>query len=714
MQHLSSTIICHWLFICGVFAQSFPDSTYLMPVSEKYQTSEGIIEKGVNKLVIDYNGIAYLHADKGLYRVYEDQIVQDGFYLSLADKKPIDITAQEQTGYLFYLYDSLYLTNAHAGKLYAHLPKAYQFIRVSADYKVLVYTLEGGAIYHNNSLLANIRIPAGLLEIYTYQNDFYALTDTKIFRLEHNDWKELFNSKSFQSIAFANHSIYLGTDEGMMEIDFQGNILSPLDKQLPVRDIKKLSYRKGQLWAITDKGAFLKDSLGCRYFASQRWLDNDRLIDIGFDNKEDVYLLSSTGLNKIAYKEMTLAKKATFFEDKIRKNHMRYGFVCSLNHSRTSPAGGPFVHDHDNDGLWTSFYLSSQALKYAVTGEEKAKRYAWESFEAFERLISVNPLKGFPSRTFERTGYKVSDVERWRQNSPDKGWEWKGTTSSDEFVAYILITAMMDEFVVKTEAERKRVVAFIDAILMHILENDYYFIDNDGKPTTWARWHPDFVNGYPETIYDRKLNSTLLIAGLQLGYALTKKEIYLRQLKKIMSEFGYLENMMRSMYTMKPTPHRYQEHLMGMDWNHSDDEMAFLTYWVLDRYALNKEMKQKIEWVIKDHWEIEKPERNALWNLIAFASTGEIDLPATIWHLREFPLDLINYPIKNSHRKDLTYLEPNFRNQTTKRLLPPGERPMHRHNSNPFNLDGGNGREELAGDEYLFPYWLGKYLGVIH
>ena len=59
-------------------------------------------------------------------------------------------------------------------------------------------------------------------------------------------------------------------------------------------------------------------------------------------------------------------------------------------------------------------------------------------------------------------------------------------------------------------------------------------------------------------------------------------------------------------------------------------------------------------------------------------------------------------------------LPPNFRKQTTEVLLPTGEVPLNRHNSNAFILDGGeNGLSELAGDEYLLPYWMARYLKVI-
>jgi hypothetical protein len=149
-------------------------------------------------------------------------------------------------------------------------------------------------------------------------------------------------------------------------------------------------------------------------------------------------------------------------------------------------------------------------------------------------------------------------------------------------------------------------------------------------------------------------------------------------------------------------------------WNHSDDEMAFLTYWVLYKYAFDDPQKNKYATVIKDHWEIEKPERNAVWNLITLGTIGTYDKPSTLWHLQEFPMDLIRWNVKNSHRKDIIMLPPNFRNQLTKKLLPPGEAPVHRHNANAFQLDGGEGgMSELAGDEYLLPYWMARYLKVI-
>ena len=81
------------------------------------------------------------------------------------------------------------------------------------------------------------------------------------------------------------------------------------------------------------------------------------------------------------------------------------------------------------------------------------------------------------------------------------------------------------------------------------------------------------------------------------------------------------------------------------EWNHSDDELAFLTYWNLYRYAFNDELREKYRQTIRNHWELERPEKNPLWNFI-YADTGaaEFDLEESIWTLKEFPLDTIAIP----------------------------------------------------------------------
>jgi hypothetical protein len=151
-------------------------------------------------------------------------------------------------------------------------------------------------------------------------------------------------------------------------------------------------------------------------------------------------------------------------------------------------------------------------------------------------------------------------------------------------------------------------------------------------------------------------------------------------------------------------------------WNHSSDEMFYCGYWGLYRYAFNDSLKAKYKDAIINHWETERPEKEGLWNIMtAIVGARQIDLAEAIWYLQKYPLDLISWTIKNSQRKDIKRIEPNFRGQTLEEVLPPDELRISRHNSNRFTLDeNGGGRSEFsAGDIWLLPYWIGRYLGVI-
>ena len=183
-----------------------------------------------------------------------------------------------------------------------------------------------------------------------------------------------------------------------------------------------------------------------------------------------------------------------------------------------------------------------------------------------------------------------------------------------------------------------------------------------------------------------------------------------------MEKFGYLDNIMRPMSKIGPDDKDELSKTLSHEWNHSDDEMYFLAYWGLYPYAFTPALKEKFRAAIKDHWDMERPEQDALWNL-TYAMTGakKFDLAESTRFLRNYPMDLRNWAIHNSHRKDLELLPDNFRGQTTKEMLPLGEMPVLRHNAQVFKLDSeGDGKSLVsAGDTWLLPYWMGRYLGVI-
>jgi hypothetical protein len=183
-----------------------------------------------------------------------------------------------------------------------------------------------------------------------------------------------------------------------------------------------------------------------------------------------------------------------------------------------------------------------------------------------------------------------------------------------------------------------------------------------------------------------------------------------------MEKFGYLTNLMRPMSKIGAADNSELSKTLSHEWNHSDDEMYFLAYWGLYPYAFTSALKEKFRAAIKDHWDIERPEQDALWNL-TYAMTGakQFDLGQSIRFLKNYPMDLRNWSVHNTHRRDLELLPDNFRGQTTKEILPLGEMPVLRHNAQVFKLDSdGDGKSLIsAGDTWLLPYWMGRYLGVI-
>lgn len=695
-----------------------PDTLFMQPVSEKSTFDESLKGANPSKMVVDNNGVVYVLTNLGVGRLFENKVIKDILYRPLQDRIPVDIAVQEGTHFLYYLYHDVFLSNARAGHIYEKLPPGkFTIMQISHDGSVLLHGPAKSALFSKGKW-TDVKNPGGkIINLFVHDHIFYALTKNAVYILQNSKFALFHEGRDLQNIAFRTQEMVVGTSGGYYGVDLRdGKKSFDLKTKIPIQNIGHILSVHNQLWAGTPNGAFMeKHAGGFDYYASKRWLLEDSILAMAKGNSGEVYFLNASGVNKISFQPHSYHQKAVYYQDKIRQRHIRYGLLAELNLKIPGDLSSAEMIDTDNDGLWSSFYLGSQAFRYAVTKEPIAKEYVWETFEAYERLISINQLKGFPSRTFERTGFKVSDPNAWRI-ATDPDWEWKGTTSSDEFVGYIFVAALMDQFITENNEEKKRVADFMDQILTHMIENGYNFVDKDGKPTRWGRWHPDYINSYAKTISDRKLGATHLIAGLQLGYALTGKEMYKKEAFRLMKEHGYLENILISPYNIKATEgYMYDETDMGVGpWNHSDDEMEFLSYWVLHHYAFDKGLQKQFGTAIKEFWEIELPERHPVWNLITYGTEGSFDKESTLWYLREFPTDLIRWDFKNSIRKDLDFLEPNFRQQFTKELLSPRERPTHRYNANEFRLDGGSGgMRELSGAEYLLPYWMARYLKVI-
>jgi len=710
----------------------YKDVPYLQDYSIKYNNQEEDII--LSQAFMDRNEVIQVASSEGLLRTHDGQflypgvLIQDKTYRPLTDKNISAMTIYKDQ--FVYLDDKAVLSNAWAGSLYLkhELPKA-NIIAAGSDFEFLIS--EGQKLQYVSK---NKKSWTGALDkdkviaikFNPKNNTFWILGDKSIasFNPKDQSLKTVFQNGNFTSFALLQNKLILTTLDGYLEVDATtGKQIGEKKIKLPWTEITYVEEIEGHLWFGSTKGAFmLKEDGKFNYYYGKRWLPGNKVKHISKGTDGSILVLTDAGLGQIVNKEMTLFDKAQYYEKQVRNRHIRLGFNATLVGMEDGNFDSGRLSDSDNDGLWTTMYLAGEVFRYEVTKSEDALqncREAMDAMDAMERLFSINNVPGFPSRSFERSGYKerLHDPERW-QPANDPEWDWKSTTSSDEAIGHIFAYGAMAELM--DNDLKDRAIVLIDTLMSHIVRNDLYMVDFDGKPTTWGRWNPEYVNERPKMVGDRKINASNIIAMLQTAYHFTGKEKYKEKAFDLMDNHGYLDNLMWPMKDVAKAPDDSDDwsKMLSESWNHSDDEMYFVGYWGLYKYAFNDTLKTKFKDAIIDHWEIERPEKEGAWNIItALTGTQEFDLEEAAWYLREHPMDMVSWNIMNSHRKDITFLEPNFREQTLSEVLPPDERPVQRHNANMFRLDreyAKDGSEEFsAGDIWLLPYWMGRYLGVI-
>jgi hypothetical protein len=717
----------------GLLGAGLPDVPFWQDRSHPLQHAAELEGATYRKVVVDRDNTVLVLTDRGVARVYEDTVALDRSFRPLTGQVARDL-AVSPTGEVYYLFDDHWLSNARNGEPYGAFPRG-TFDQLAVETDGTVW-LAGPGQWARGAAQGAIEphpVGAGSVRVWPGGAGPWVTVGGK--------WSN--GRQTWDGITDVAQSLgrcWLGTRQGLLTAatDPAGHPVGDWtrDIRLPVTAISALHSVSNGLWIGTTRGvcfrrhgptpppgqngtladgAPLTAEHGIRYYAGRRWLRDDDVVSVTTDRDGQLWVLTRTGLNRISFQPMTLAAKADWYSRKVRSRNLRYGFTGERRLTRPGDLTSSELIDTDNDGGWTSYYLGSLATQYAVTRNEEVRRQAWESFAALERTQTIHTNTGFPARTFERRGFKYSDTDRWR-DAPDPQWEWKGHTSSDEICSQTFAHAVMWELVARDATERSRIATNYVRIVDHILAHNLYLVDVDGQPTLWGRWHPEYVNWFPPSIVDRRLNSAELTASLQLAYRMTGDRRYRERAYAMFREHGYLTNILSPMSRVAATPgFLHQGNDMGDEWNHSDDELAFFTYWVLTRFAFTPELRRQYLEAVADHWQFERPERYPIWNFIYAACGGKRYAPEeALWTLRGVPLDTRTWTVVNSHREDLTKLPKSFSGREMAEILPPGERLMARINTQPFILDHGDGgATDLPGDEFLIGYWLGRYVGAI-
>ena len=441
--------------------------------------------------------------------------------------------------------------------------------------------------------------------------------------------------------------------------------------------------------------------------------------------------ITNRGLSVLRFEMWTLEKKAQVYQAMIDQSdrHVRYNLVSDCTMSKwgdpTTCVKGP----NDNDGLWTSMYLGSQAFRYAVTNETIAKKNAWKFFQGLYSLNHVTGILGYPSRSIAKID-EFPPTPDWYPSPVNSSLQFKGDTSSDEMVGHQFIYPLVHDFLCDDDAQRALVLAVLINQTTHILTHNWYLIGEKGNHTTWGIWNPNEINNTPFYQESRGLNSLQILAFLFQAYAYTADEQFLTGIHLLIDSYGYDINLIN------------EKMLAVNDTNFSDDELAYLAYFNL-AYAFHtvhrstilsseqKESAQPLIDYLREYMIIglnlaqryKQMEKSPFYNFIycyVAKENSAFDCQSLakdgIWYMQRFPLELINWPQFNSLRLDVQINEPAqyiANNRYSLQLLPPDERLIHKWNDGVFDLDDGDGFNEDDPTIFLLSYWGMRFIHLL-
>ncbi|HSO87734.1 MAG TPA: hypothetical protein VLQ91_14350 [Draconibacterium sp.] len=477
---------------------------------------------------------------------------------------------------------------------------------------------------------------------------------------------------------------------------------------LPYGPVKVIEPADGCLWFGTEKGAIKKDS-GWHYYNGKRWLPDNKVNDILPIDSRTVWIATPNGISQIQQVEMTLEQKADSIGKIAELRHNRLGLI---NHSKLKIPGdlsSSYVENEDNDGLWTACYLAAQCFRYGATKSDDAREIAVRTFEALERLETVTGISGYPARSYALATDSVKQSrsphpKHWHP-SPDGRWQWIDDTSSDEIAGHIFSIALFYELVAD-ENQKEKAKNLIERIMNHIVDNNFRMIDFDGLPTRWGIWNPDSLNHSKNWMFERGLNSLQILSHLKTATQITGNPKFEKAYNELVEKHGYAQNAV-------------QAKIYGpFETSHSDDILNFFPYYILIRYSADDKNLPLYIQSLERTWKAVRTDRMPVWNVMASALLKkDRDLQVVRAELEQYPLDLINWTMENSHRWDLQHdmMAGRFNaNQATK-PIPTPESNVSRWNTNPRQLNSGlNGTQEEDGSYFLFAYWMGRYYGFFN
>ncbi len=533
-------------------------------------------------------------------------------------------------------------------------------------------------------------------------------------------------------------NVWVGTDKGVCVYDDKSCWLDCFGTySLPDASITGMAFDRnsGDKYFSTTTGLVHLHNGKLSYYGYKRWLPSPEATDVvlSADGKK-ICVATADGISVIEKKTMTLEEKAAFFREQAEKFNVRKdGFSLGRTLARRGvlDENEGYVGTSDNDGLWTGLYLVGLCYEYAVTKDEKILEMARRSLKAMIKLTTITGKEGFTARAIRYSDEKhfgeYKTNPEWRL-IPDGTIEWLGETSSDEMTGHFFAYSTYYDLCANEE-EKALIRETVRKIMDHIIENDFRLIDIDGKPTTWANWNPNDLNNDHKWIYEKGTNSLEILAFLKTAEHMTGDEKYAKVFDELADKNHYSMNIMQ--YKIP------DGHLL-----HIDDQLDFINIMTFMANTDDPAIRSLAAMGLAHHWNDERVEKNAWFNVIYGAVTNEnCDLDVIVDELVDFPLDTVSWEVYNSHRTDLEWDHSPEALGMCPQLFSPleaHERRICNSDCNRFVCDCGcedlldaheddapsarpmfpgvscsKGMDLEVANNFFLPYWMGRYYGMI-
>ncbi|MCC6142313.1 MAG: hypothetical protein IT368_00765 [Candidatus Hydrogenedentes bacterium] len=678
-----------------------PDSPFLQEIGSQIKTSEPVLAVAVCK------GIAYAALPDGIYAS------GSGIDLTLMPASP------PRANRLYAAGNSLYALAP--GGVY-HYADAWRLIapgdfvdmcdhggRLIVASRDNLYAIEEGSLAPASGAAAP---PMPIAAITSYAETIYCMSPTRIMLFngtwQHEDlidWGS-FTSKDLRDVQGFGNRLLIANHFGLCEL--RGTIARQIvgGDGLPVNECHHLAPGfANDFWIGTPQGAIRVVNGEYQYFQGPRWLPNDEVNDIAAGDNV-VYIATNAGVGVIRYEPFTLQKKAAYYEKHLDAwGQKRMAFTHKLEWDGAANAWMREVSD--NDVGWSTHWWAAMTFKYAVTGDPVARQHAIDGFNAMKWSEEITPIDGFPARAIwavGETGHQAQGgsggyAAEWHR-TPDDLWEWKGDTSSDEIDAHFYYASIFHDLVAD-DGLKAQVRDHIARLASHIIDNGWVLRDFDGAPTVWGRWDLEYLDGFRGR-FAWGLNGMEALNYMRTAYALTEDPKFLDACNHLL-ENNYTRQVIRQKH-VSPRPLVF----------HSDDRLAFYTYYTLLRYEDQPELRSIYRRSLDRSWEVERIERNPWFNFIYCALTGNAaELGEAADHLRAWPLDLVEYAFDHSGRDDYSPPAGYVPYTNEGNPISPRERGGYRWSVNPFETASNSGHTVLDPSGWLDAYWMGRYYGFI-